>query len=265
MSSVDTGTNTFISESDRGFNYGDGIFTTLLVQSAKPIHYPLHESRLKYGCQRLCIPEPSWLTIGKEVTSLCTDEPKAVIKIIITRGEGGRGYSPTGANQANVVITKHAYPEKYETWQNGIEIGIADTKLGLNPLTAGIKHLNRLEQVLIRKELDEKQLLEGVVADINGHVISVSAGNLFWQIGTEWFTPSLQNSGIEGIMRHLLIQYCQENDISCRQVLVDIEKLLKADSVLICNSIMGLVPIKRIDRHQFDSTDSIDQLRMAVC
>ena len=140
-----------ISVKDRGLAYGDGIFTTAKISHGKVLLFDEHFARLKEGCLKLGLLLPDFANLAHEVSEQAEAYDIAVLKIMITSGEGGRGYSRQGIEKANTIIQISPFPEHYGTWQSkGIRLGISQQLLGINPLLAGIKHLNRLEQVMIR-------------------------------------------------------------------------------------------------------------------
>jgi 4-amino-4-deoxychorismate lyase len=140
---------THIEISDRGLQYGDGLFETISVYNGKAIFLAQHIDRLTASCQRLLIPAPDLDTLHAEIKQLCQGVEQAVLKIIITRGSGGRGYRQPDTIQASRILSLHPFPNYPDSYQQqGITARFCDTRLGLNPTLAGMKHLNRLEQVL---------------------------------------------------------------------------------------------------------------------
>jgi 4-amino-4-deoxychorismate lyase len=252
-----------ISAADRGLNYGDGVFTTLLVRAGQPIHFEEHQHRLEQGCHRLGITPPDWMAMAEQVSNLAQNQSLAVLKVVVTRGVGGRGYSPTGATNTSVVVSRHNYPSQYNEWQNGIELGVAETRCAVFPSLAGLKHLNRLDNVLIKQEIDERRLVDAVVLDADEMLVSASAANLFWYKDSCWYTPSVERAGIAGITRNRVLSYFVDNDIDCKIVRECLDKLLSAEHIFICNTLMGLVPVIKINQQQFKRPD-LTELRKAV-
>ena len=239
-----------INVRDRGLAYGDGVFTTGLIDQGCLINQVGHLQRLVESCQRLALPSPNLSSLTEQITSFCQYHQQGVLKVMLTAGAGGRGYSRQGlleqASQLNVIIQHSPYPEHYREWQlKGIELGIAETKLGINPQLAGIKHLNRLEQVLVRRELDNSQYHDLVVTDINDRIIEVSAGNVFWLKAGKWYTPILDNAGVDGLMRQQILSKIP--DVSqCRVKRSEFVELIRLEAIteiFVCNSVMGIVPV----------------------
>jgi 4-amino-4-deoxychorismate lyase len=230
-----------LSVKNRGFSYGDGLFTTGKISNGCVEMLPLHITRLIDGCIKLKIEQPNMNELKNELQKIACSYTKAVIKVVITAGEGGRGYSRLGTSSPTVVISVSAYPEHYPLWKkNGINLGISSLQLGINPMLSGLKHLNRLEQVLIREELDNRVEDDLLVTNINGHIIETSCANLFWIIDGQYYTPNITHSGVAGLVRaNILINI--PNVILDDFVLSDVEQ---AQSMFICNSVMGIVPIK---------------------
>jgi 4-amino-4-deoxychorismate lyase len=201
-----------VSTLDRGFNYGDGVFETILCVAAKPTLWQLHKERLEYGLQKLSIS----LDIAM-VESLKDDFIKAVVaseiikdgvlKIVVTRGEGSRGYAPVDC-QPNVVISWFSTPEycaaKHE---HGVSAKICKIQLGVNPQLAEIKHLNRLEQILAAQELQTTNSEEGILLDTDAHIIEAVSKNIFFSKNNQLYTPLLKRAGVKGVMRDYIINH----------------------------------------------------------
>jgi 4-amino-4-deoxychorismate lyase len=236
---------TQLNIADRAVQYGDGCFTTLAVRHGRAELWNDHLTRLKLSCQRLHIVFSAWNELQAHVKTLISDQAEVVLKIIISRGEGGRGYGAAGVGQPSYILNLHPMPQHYQQWRaEGIDLGLSPIKLARQPLLAGIKHLNRLEQVLIKYELEKSGYLDAVVCDTEHMMVETSAANLFWRQGALWYTPELVNSGVEGLMRNLVMDIFQQKSVPIQTVSARISSLQQADAVFICNSLMGVVPIK---------------------
>ena len=200
--------------------------------------WDLHLQRLVEGATRLLIHafDADELTAKvQQAVSL----PNQVIKVLISRGLAGRGYSPQGIESPCCYISTAALPD-YSAWrQQGIRLGVADFKLAQQPALAGVKHNNRLEQVLIKAELAQSGADELVVLDQSDAVIEVSAANLMFCKQGQWFTPALDQAGVNGVMRQYLM--AQRAVTEGRYRLADLQQ---AEALLICNALMGVVPVK---------------------
>jgi 4-amino-4-deoxychorismate lyase len=231
----------FLSVKNRGFNYGDGLFTTAKIVNGEIEMLTQHLQRLEDGCAWLNIPLVSLSELSQELRSVALPYSKAVIKVVITAGEGGRGYSRIGISLPTVAISISSFPEHYDHWQkNGINLGISQLQLGINPMLGNIKHLNRLEQVLIRQELDQRDEDELLVTNIDDFIIEASSGNLFWLIDDTLYTPNISYSGVAGLMREKILAKLP-NTIVKDFTLDDLDHV---QAMFICNSVMGIVPIK---------------------
>lgn len=240
---------------DRSFNYGDGFFTTILTQHKRTILLDYHLKRLKQAAEVLGFGQVDWDKLVQSLRAMVTAQP-SVIKVLVSRGAGGRGYSPAGLSPL-IYLTAADYPTFYQGWRdNGIQLGISPIQLGLNPLLAGLKHCNRLEQVLIKKALDKQTYQDVMVCDLTGCVVECSASNLFWQTDGQWFTPTIDVAGVDGVMRQFLI----DNILgltSTKKVKQTPAALHQASSVFICNSLMGIVPVHSIDSSEGNGGEGI--------
>jgi 4-amino-4-deoxychorismate lyase len=239
-----------IEISDRGFQYGDGLFETIEVRHGQAVFFERHLKRLESGCRRLYLPFPDAHLLSLEAKELCRQWPsaRAVLKIIITRGKGGRGYRQPDVIQPTRVLSLHPYPDYPENYPElGIVARFCTTRLGLNPALAGIKHLNRLEQIMGRAEWNDPAIQEGLMLDINGHVIEGTMTNLFYMKNNSLYTATLTQAGVAGIMRGIIMTLSAEHGFSVIEHTFTKDELLSADEAFVCNSIIGIWPIKQID------------------
>ncbi|PIJ51941.1 aminodeoxychorismate lyase [Erwinia sp. OLTSP20] len=250
-----------LAASDRGLQFGDGCFTTARVRHGRVIWQPAHLARLKEACQRLIIAFEQWPALDREMQTLAAQHDEAVLKVVITRGSGGRGYSPAGCGDATRIVRCSAYPEHYAALrEKGVRLMQVKTPLGLNPLLAGLKHLNRLEQVLIRNELDASTADEALVLDTQGWLVECCAANLFWRKGKQLFTPDLTRCGVAGLARHRLIQQAKTLGWTVACVRETPAVLRDADEVLICNALMPLLPVYQAETYRYSSREFYHQL-----
>ncbi|MEZ8147620.1 aminodeoxychorismate lyase [Enterovibrio norvegicus] len=248
-----------ISISDRGLQYGDGCFSTLLLESGVVAAWPLHEARLRDNASRLGITDIDWPSVAswvQDAAKSTESTDKAVLKVIITRGAGGRGYSPEGCNAPNVIVSTHAYPAHYEAWrEKGIAMVLLEQPLGISPL-AGIKHLNRLEQVMLKREVDSSGMDDGVACDMSGNLVETSASNLFWRIGKMIYTPDLQRAGVAGTMRTQVIAAAKALGFDVQEVLSSPDALFRAEEVFITNAVMGVMPVRCVETTNYSAFDA---------
>jgi 4-amino-4-deoxychorismate lyase len=250
-----------ININDRGLHYGDGLFETIAIQNSKPLCCSEHLNRIQQGCIRLNIPVPDKKVLIDEVSSLIKSVDRGVIKIIITRGQGGRGYALPNNAEPSRIISLHPWPEySNETYSNGINVRICDYRYAKNPALAGIKHLNRLEQVLARSEWADDSIAEGIVMDQKSNVIEGTMSNLFCFFGDTLCTPDLSACGIDGIIRNKIIELASDLKIDIEIKEVSFELLNNADEVFVCNSIIGVWPVKMINKKIFPVAEKTKQI-----
>lgn len=238
-----------LSVQDRGLAYGQGLFETLTLKEGNPQDWKLHMQRLELGANRLGIPFDNNLldALSDDLVKLLAAEAlpeRTVLKIILTRGAGGRGYAVTEPLAPNRILQLNPFPAwPADPQQNGIRVILCETRLGLNPQLAGIKHLNRLEQVLARSEWQQSDIAEGLVCDMEGYLVEGTMSNLFWLRNGELFTPDLTYCGIDGIIRQRLIERVRELKIKVSVGRYQPADLLDADEVFMTNSVIGLWPV----------------------
>lgn len=236
-----------ITIADRAFQYGDGCFTTMAFRNGHLEFFDAHIERLKFACKTLFIDFDKWSELENCIVDSIQCTSECVVKIIITRGEGGRGYNPQGAVNPNYIISHHPIPTHYPLWQTkGIKLTISPVTLARQPLLAGIKHLNRLEQVLVKHALLETNFDDAVVCDTQQQIIETSVGNLFWYRDNTWFTADLSESGVDGVMRNQILAVMQEKSIECQVVKQHVSDLFNAQELFVCNCLMVLVPVRSL-------------------
>jgi 4-amino-4-deoxychorismate lyase len=253
-----------VDVTDRGFQYGDGVFETIEVCQGKPLFWQRHLERLLKGCQILRIPPPDLSLLQVEASKLIADTERAVLKLMITRGSGGRGYRQPDPILPTRVLSLHPFPQYPERFQiDGIVARFCEQRLAINPGLAGIKHLNRLEQVLARAEWQGEDIQEGLMLDYDGQVIEGTMSNVFLIKQDVLYTPVLNNAGISGIVRQIVMELASLNAIPCLEDSLDRSALMAADGLFVCNSVIGIWPVKQLDARSFCAhrlTHSLQQL-----
>ncbi|WMY72829.1 aminodeoxychorismate lyase [Buttiauxella selenatireducens] len=241
---------------DRAVQFGDGCFTTARVSAGNVRFLEQHIGRLQQACEKLLIPFIDWSLLETEMQQLAAAEQQAVLKVMITRGSGGRGYSAANCLQPTRLLSVSAYPSFYSQWrEQGISLALSPIQLGINPHLAGIKHLNRLEQVLIRTHLEQMPAQEALVLDSDGWLTECCAANLFWRKGSQVFTPYVDKSGVNGTMRQHIIACLADSSWQVTEVREKLDSLGAADEVLICNALMPIIPVNQAESWRFNSRE----------
>lgn len=241
-----------IATTDRGLLYGDGLFETLAVVDGVLCHWHRHLSRLQAGCQRLGIQAVDAVTLEQECLMIAGDIDRAILKVIVTRGSGGRGYRVPDKPATTRIVQLHDWPAYSPACaEHGVAVRVCNTRLGHNPALAGIKHLNRLEQVLARQEWDDADIMEGLLRDSSGYLIEGSMSNLFLVREGCLLTPDLQHCGVAGIMRTLILELARQLSIDVQVSHIEMRHLMEADEVFICNSLIGIWPVVAVDSRAF--------------
>ena len=254
--------NQAISPFDRGFAYGDGVFRTLVMRNGVPESWPQHYQKLVADCAVINIVCPSAELLMSDLQQLFlidtqSEENSSVAKIIITRGEGNRGYTPPPITAPMRVVTKSPMPEYPETrFTDGVNLTVCETRLAAQPLLAGIKSLNRLENVLARMEWNSPDIADGILLDANDNVIECTAANIFARFSNTLITPSLTQCGIAGVTRQRIIELAHTFSLKISIETFSLEKLLSADEVIVCSSLYGAFQVKSI-QEKFIKTASL--------
>lgn len=256
-----------ISVTDRGLQYGDGLFETMAVLNGEIPLWDKHWQRLTSGCIKLAISCPDKDQLEHEITTLCQhhdniNTERFVIKLIVTRGNGQQGNGPRGYRFAKDLISTRIlstypwpdHPEEYKT--KGVSVRYCSTTLSENKTLAGVKHLNRLEQVLARNEWGD-DFQEGLMLNMKGHVVDGTMSNLFMVKDNQLLTPELSTSGVAGVMRQTIIELAQKLSITVKEKNIFQSDLEQADEVFLTNSLFGIWPVKMLTDIQFKLVGNI--------
>jgi 4-amino-4-deoxychorismate lyase len=241
----------WLSVKDRGLAYGDGLFETIAVSGGNPALLERHLARLGEGCARLLI-DLDLALVRAELLAFSRELGDGVAKLIVTRGDGLRGYAPPQPGSPRRILQgsgKPSYPAGNA--ELGVRLFPCATRLAEQPLLAGIKHLNRLEQVLARAEWQDAEHAEGLMLDAAGRVIEGVYSNLFLFKGGVLLTPDLSRCGVAGVMRAELLAQAQAQGMRCDVRDIGVDALLQADEVFLCNSLYGVWPVRSLQRHRW--------------
>jgi 4-amino-4-deoxychorismate lyase len=246
------GRQTSVDPADRGLAYGDGLFETMAANDGRIRWLDLHFDRLEEGCRRLEIPAPSRSLLAQEIDSYCPRHGRAVVKLIVTRGPGMRGYQPPDPATPTRVLMISLWPDyPASNYRDGISMRTCRMRLGENPALAGIKHLCRLEQVLAQLELRGHAVQQGLLLDASGYVAGGTTSNIFVAAGAEIATPSLVRCGIKGVMRRSVLEAARALGLRAEEREITPAELLAADEVFVTNSLFGIWPVTAIDDRRF--------------
>lgn len=241
---------------DRGLQYGDGLFETLAVRAGVPCHLERHLVRLRAGCARLALEFDDFALLEAEITQLAAEQAQAVIKVLVTRGSGARGYRPTANSVCTRIVSRYPWPAYPAHWQQqGIRVRLCSLRLGMNPALAGLKHLNRLENVLARAEWDDPEIPEGILCDTAGRVIGGTMSNLFLVRDQTLLTPRLDQAGVAGITRQRVLALAARLKIRNEEAELSLADLYNADEsgineLFVCNTLAGIWPVREFAQRQ---------------
>ncbi|WP_426149702.1 aminodeoxychorismate lyase [Pseudomonas sp. DC3000-4b1] len=234
-----------INLANRGLAYGDGLFETIGVRGGRPSLLERHLARLALGCQRLGLAYDE-AVIRDELRVYALRLGKGVLKLILTRGDSPRGYAADDATAPRRILQGGPWPDyPAQRQQEGVAIFPCRTPLALQPALAGLKHLNRLEQVLARAEWQSPEYAEGLMLDTQGRVIEGVFSNLFLVHEKRLLTPDLRRCGVAGTLRAELLALCAAEGEPVAVEDVSLTRLGEASEVFMCNSLYGIWPVRR--------------------
>jgi 4-amino-4-deoxychorismate lyase len=225
---------------DRGLAYGDGLFESIrFVGTVAPL-WSRHMQRLAQSCERLRLPVPDLAQLSREALEVSRGLAQSVVRITLTRGIGERGYALPLSPQPRRIVAAFAPPQlSDDVYSRGVRVRLCDIRLAEQPLLAGMKHLNRLEQVLARAEWNDPAIAEGVLCDIHGHVISATMANLFVLVDGVLLTPAVDRCGVAGVARAEVLATCPQAQVGS----LTLDALLDASEIFLSSSVRGILPV----------------------
>ncbi|MEQ1527141.1 MAG: aminodeoxychorismate lyase [Gallionella sp.] len=285
-----------ISIRDRGLLYGDGVFRTLLVSNGQAQHWSLHYQKIQHDCNALGITCPDFALLSAELEILLSQSSKGLarvisdadtpsplvgegwgegaksrqinncaIKLIVTRGISTRGYAPATQTTSTHLWDIAPLPDYPAEWSiHGIKARLCQLRLSQQPRLAGIKHLNRLENVLAASEWNDAEIAEGLLMDADGNIIEGVRSNLFAVLDGTLTTSSLLGCGVAGIQRDRVISWANTNNVSLKIRALNWDEVINADELFIVNSLIGIWPIRELERHHWTNFTMAYRVRQGL-
>ena len=239
-----------VSATDRGLQFGDGLFETIAVFGGQPRFWQGHMDRLQSGCDRLRISAVPQAVLLRDLKTVSAGQQNCVVKIIVTRGQSGRGYAAGESAEPNRIVWSESWPSgEGDPETLGIQARICDLRLGMQPTLAGLGHLNRLDRVMARSEWDDPSIREGILLDREDHIISGISSNIFLVYSGRLLTPRLDRCGVRGVVRDAILTAFRER---CEQRRLLLDMLPEAQELFLCGSIRGILPVRRIGHWEYD-------------
>lgn len=237
---------------DRGFQYGDGLFETILIRQGQPCLWGAHLARLCSGAERLGIPLPDPDLLLAESRLVADGLDEGVLKLVLTRGSGGRGYRPPVTPRTRRILSSFAATaEAGERWREGVVVRYCHTPASVNPALAGLKHLNRLDSVLARREWDTPAIAEGLMFDDAGTIVGGTMTNLFLWDGTRLHTPPVDRCGIAGTVRALTMALAAVAGVGVVERRLERADLAPARGLFLTNAVVGVWPVRALEDRRF--------------
>ncbi len=248
---------------DRGLDFGDGIFETLLLHSGRPLFADLHLARLARGAAVLSLPVA--LPLVEEHLAIASQAAQnqrwSALRLTLTRGAGPRGYTPPGNPQPRIVMQLTPLSRACDEPGTPAVVGLPAHRLSEQPALAGIKHLNRLDQVMAAQQVQRMGCEEGVMLNQAGDVISLIAGNLFLVTGDRMITPLLEGAGVNGTRRSLVInEWAVRAGLVASEETISLQQVASADECFYTNALFGLRAIGECGGASWSAHPVADQL-----
>ncbi len=248
---IDGAAGALVPVADRALHYGDAVFTTLRVHAGRACWLDAHMDRLRQACRGLRMPEFDWSLVRNEAEQASAYPSAAVVKVILSRGDGARGYDGRNSSGRRLVLAYAASLLDEGVYRRGVDLRCADLVLSDQPALAGLKHGNRLEQILARSECDDPVFHDALLSDARGHAISATSANIFARFGHEVRTPGLTRSGVAGVARSRVLE-ALAGTVTVTDIPLD--SLYRADELFLSNCVRGIVPVRRLGDHRYTET-----------
>jgi 4-amino-4-deoxychorismate lyase len=244
---IDGRAGSSVDASDRGLQYGDGLFETMLVRRRRIRLLDYHLERLMHGCRRLGIEAPGAVTLRREAVAHARQRSEGVLKLIVTRGSGARGYRPSGQERSRRVFSLDGLRPSVAASGEPVRVRVCANRVGINPGLAGLKTLNRLESVLARAEWNDERVWEGLMRDLDGNVVSGTMSNVFLRRGSTLMTPALDRCGVAGVMRRWVLEQSARLRLRVWQGRMPLEAIRDAEEMFMTNAVAGIVSVGRVE------------------
>ncbi|MES1989928.1 MAG: aminotransferase class IV [Pseudomonadota bacterium] len=254
-----------IDPRDRGFLLGDGLFETMLARKGRIAFLDAHIVRLAAGGNILGIPLPfSPQHMGVACAILLeanglTDEPRVAMRLTLTRGPGPRGLLPPENPTPTLMISAALSPTPA---QSQTAMLTTPRRNALSPVSR-LKALPYLDNLLAREEAHARGADDALMLDTSGHLACSSVGNVFLWEGTRLVTPAEECGILPGITRACVMALATEHGIECTQEFIDEERLHTCDGAFLTNSLVGLMPLTRIDGRELGAQRQTARLQAA--
>lgn len=239
---------------DRAAQYGDGVFETIAIRDAGPRFWGLHLERLAHACDNVGLPMPAPNILLRDLENALArttvNTGHCTAKLVLSCGGHERGYRrPEGVSVNSRIGIFSDAPLDDAAYAAGVIVQVCDTIAACQPQLAGVKSLNRLDQVLARSEWSDPAVFDGLMCDDDGHLVCGTRTNLFVVRENRIETPRLDRCGVAGIMRRRIIDLLANNNIHVAELAIGAEEFASFDEVFLSNSQIGVVPVRRCDNH----------------
>lgn len=234
-----------VSVLDRGLLLGDGLFETIAIRQGRAPLWVSHCERLEQGCTALGLPAPDRNVLVDEADRVLGDDLHGTLRLTITRGLGARGYAQPETVEPTRVVTFH--PGQPAAAAQPLRLRWCDARLGLQPALAGLKHLNRLEQVMARAEWSDPGIDEGIVQSLDGRVIECVATNLFLVRDAVLITPRIRDCGVDGVARRQVLATAASLGLTTEERDVLPDEVARADELFVTSSIRGIAAVGYVE------------------
>lgn len=235
---------------ERACQYGDGVFETVACRDGQPCLWELHQSRLDLGCIRLGLPSPDQAALTDVIRTVCRGHVSLGLKILWTAGHSERGYRRPVKLRPTGVIQVFSWIPPTDLLR--ISATVCEHRVSENPALAGLKHLNRLDQVIARGEWSDESVDEGIMLGQDGRVVCGTQSNVLIEHDGRLLTPELRSAGVSGVVRQCLVDECARANSPIEEAVIMLDDVLHADAVYLTNALMGIARVSQLGDERYD-------------
>lgn len=237
-----------IIPSCQGFQFGLGVFETILVLKGKPCFMELHFERFMQSCKKL----------GLQLV-LEAEQLKAQAQALISRNNIKNGrlklicFRDIKGSSTLITVSDYHYKENF--YEEGYNICLSEIKRNPHSPMPYIKSLNYGENILTREKAINQGYQEALFMNVYDRLCEGTVSNIFWIKDNIVFTPEISCGILNGITRSQVIQLCRNLKLELHEGNYKYEELLEAEEVFITNSLIDIMPISKVENYFYNISD----------
>ena len=252
-----------IPVNDRGFLLGDGLFETMRIVHGRPFRFAQHLERMTRGADFLKIKLPfTPMELGDFARQLIeqNQKPDAILRLTLTRGPGGRGYTPKTDGKPTVVMTLHPAPPPANP--AGWSLVTSSFRISTGDPLASFKTTSKILHVMARTEAVDQGADEAVLLNTNGEVAETASGNLFW-VQDDAICTVPAGGILPGVTRAVVLEICRTLGLRTNQRTIKPDELITHAGIFVTQSALGIVPVAKFNAEPITPSPFVEKIAHA--